>query len=157
MPASACRRRRLQPNLGKFIVTGGKDRATGRVHAEVTDYADATAARDYIEGLMTEDAFLYTDESPIYNGIRRNHRTIMHKAGEYVADEVHTQGIESFWGILKRAHKGTYHYLSGKHLQRYLDAFCWRHNVRHLGTLDQMRDVIRGMAGKMLPWRELTA
>ena len=52
---------------------GGKDREIGCVHAEVTEYADAASARDYIDGLMTAEAFLYTDESPIYNGIRRNH------------------------------------------------------------------------------------
>lgn len=74
---------------------------------------------------------------------------------EYVRGETHTQGIESFWSILKRAHKGTYHQLSPKHLQRYVDEFCWRHNARGLPVLERMREVVVGMAGRRLTWRQL--
>ena len=50
----------------------------------------------------------------------------------------HTNGIESFWSMLKRAHKGPYHKISAKHLQRYVNEFSGRHSVRELDTLDQM-------------------
>ena len=67
----------------------------------------------------------------------------------------HTNGIESFWSMLKRAHKGVYHHFSVKHLQRYVDEFAGRHGVRELDTLDQMGLVASLMAGKQLGYREL--
>ena len=74
----------------------------------------------------TEDA---ADGSSAYRG-RPNHESVAHSAGEYVrymADgaTVHTNGVESFWSMLKRAHKGTFHRLSAKHLQRVLPSFGW--------------------------------
>ncbi len=69
----------------------------------------------------------------------------------------HTNGIESFWSMLKRAHKGTYHKMSPKHLQRYVNEFAGRHGVREQDTLDQMAAIVRGMNGKRLQYRELVA
>ena len=69
----------------------------------------------------------------------------------------HTNGIESFWATLKRAHKGVYHKISPKHLQRYVDEFAGRHGVRERDTLDQMQSVVAGMVGKRLGYRELVA
>ena len=57
---------------------------------------------------------------------------------EYVNGQAHTNGIESFWAMLKRAHKGTFHKISAKHLQRYINEFAGRHNFRDLDTIDQM-------------------
>ena len=68
-----------------------------------------------------------------------------------------TNGIESFWSMLKRAHKGTFHKLSAKHMQRYVEEFCGRHNVRELDTADQMLLVARAMRGKRLRYRNLVA
>ena len=69
----------------------------------------------------------------------------------------HTNGIESFWATLKRAHKGVYHHFSVKHLQRYVDEFAGRHGVRELDTIDQMGVVASRMAGKRLSYMELVA
>ena len=64
-------------------------------------------------------AALYTDEARIYRSVPTPvHEAVNHGAGEYVRDDVHTNGIEPFWSILKRARKGTYHSLSPKHLDR---------------------------------------
>ena len=78
------------------------------------------------------------------------HESVRHSVGEYVRDMAHTNGIESFWSMLKRAHKGVYHKISAKHLQRYADEFSGRHGIRELGTLDQMQSVVAGMVGKRL-------
>ena len=70
---------------------------------------------------------------------------------------VHTNGIESFWSMLKRAHKGTFHKLSHKHLQRYVDEFAGRHGVRELDTIAQMESVVIGLVGKRLMYGNLIA
>ena len=70
---------------------------------------------------------------------------------------VHTNGIESLWAMLKRAHKGTYHKFSRKHLDRHVTEFAGRHNITKLDTADQMSSIIAFMEGKRLCWAELIA
>ena len=57
--------------------------------------------------------------------------------------------------MLKRAHKGTFHKLSPKHLQRYVDEFAAKNNIRDLGTLDQMLDTVARFTGHRLLYRDL--
>ena len=78
-------------------------------------------------------------------------------APEYVRGQAHTNGIESFWSMLKRAHKGTFHKLSAKHLHRYVSEFAGRHNIRSMGTLDQMRFVVLSMDGAQLRYKDLVS
>lgn len=82
-------------------------------------------------------ATVYTDGSTAYRS-RENDEAVRHSVGEYVRGEIHINGIESFWPMLKRAHKGMFHRLSPKHLQRYVDEFAGRHNIRDTDTIDQM-------------------
>ena len=79
------------------------------------------------------------------------------RVGEYVRGMAHTNGMESFWSMLKRAHAGTFHKLSPKHLDRYVREFAGKHNVRDKDTIDQMRHVVAGLVGKRLMYRELVA
>ena len=99
---------------------------------------------------------VYTDGSHAYDGLP-NRAAVRHSVGEYVRDVVHTNGVESFWSMLKRAHKGTFHRMSPKHLQRYVDEFAGRHNIRDFDTIDQMGWVARSMAGKRLMYGDLIA
>ena len=69
----------------------------------------------------------------------------------------HTNGIESFWSMLKWAHKGTFHKISPKHLQRYVSEFAGKHNIRESDTIDQMRDTVARLVGRNLLYRDLTA
>ena len=69
----------------------------------------------------------------------------------------HTNGMESFWSILKRGYVGTYHKVSPKHLDRYVRAFAAKHNVRGEDTIAQMQAVVAGMVGKRLMYCDLTA
>ena len=69
----------------------------------------------------------------------------------------HTNGVESFWSMLKRGYHGVYHHMSPKHLQRYVDEFAGRHNIREMDTIDQMRHVVAGLVGKRLLYRDLIA
>ena len=78
-----------------------------------------------------------------------------HGVGEYIKGKAHTNGVESFWSMLKRGHAGGYHKMSKKHLQRYIDEYVGRHNVRPLATIEQIEITFKGMNGKRLKYEEL--
>ena len=99
---------------------------------------------------------VYTDGEPAYWGLP-NHEAVRHSVGEYVRGMAHTNGMESFWSMLKRAHMGTFHKLSPKHLDRYVQEFAGKQNTRDLGTLAQMRDTVARLVGKNLLYRALIA
>ena len=141
--------------VGKAIVAGAKERSSRRVRAGVVPNIKKGTLHGFVGENIREDARIYTDDLGSYRNLPHDHETVAHSAREYVRDDVHTNGIESFWSMLKRAHKGTYHRMSKKHLQRYVDEFVGRHNVRDLDTVDQMRVVVAGMEGKRLRYRDL--
>lgn len=105
---------------------------------------------------MTLESMLYTDESNVYEGFP-NHEAVQHGVGEYVRDQAHTNGIESFWALLKRGYYGTYHKMSENHLARYIGEFAGRHNARAVDTLQQMALMAQGMLGKRISYQELIA
>ena len=70
---------------------------------------------------------------------------------------VHTNGMESFWSMLKRAYVGTYHKLSPKHLNRYVQEFAGKQNIREHDTFDQMGVMVHGMMRKRLTYKALIA
>ena len=111
------------------------------------------AKREALHGFVGEhaqaDAMKYTDELLAYQGLE-NHEAVKHSISEWVRDQAHTNGIESFWALLKRGYYGTFHHVSPKHLHRYVSEFAGRHNVRDKDTIDQMRDLVAGMTGKRL-------
>ena len=82
------------------------------------------------------------------------HEAVKHSISEYVNSMAHTNGIESFWALLKRGYHGTYHHMSEKHLNRYVNEFAGRHNNRNADTIDQMAAITRGMAGKQLRYKD---
>ena len=67
----------------------------------------------------------------------------------------HMNGIESLWSMLKRAYDGTLHWFSHKHIDRYVNEFAGRHNIRDMDTVDQMTHLAAGMVGKRLTFRAL--
>ena len=143
--------------VGKAIVAGARDRDTNRISAAIVPDITTRTLAAFVESRTKPDAQVYTDELASYRGMRRKHEAVRHSAGEYVRGDVHTQGIESFWSMLKRAHKGTYHKISPKHLQRYVDEFAGKHGIRDLDTIDQMAAVVAGMVGKRLMYRDLVS
>ncbi len=142
--------------VGKTAVVGLKDRKTNQVQAKVVERTNQETLQGFVNARKTQDAKVYTDEHGGYMGLD-NHEVVKHSVGEYVREQVHTNGIESFWSMLKRAHKGVYHKMSVKHLHRYVNEFAGRHNIREQGTLDQMVSVVAGMIGKRLMYKNLIA
>ncbi len=142
---------------GKAAVAGAKDRQSGKVKARVVRNADKRTLHGFVEGTTVRGAMLYTDEAPAYRGVRMQHEAVKHSAGEFVRGQAHTNGIESFWSMLKRGYVGTYHRMSVKHLHRYVGEFAGRHNIRDLGTEDQMGEIARGLMGKRLRYSDLVA
>ena len=96
------------------------------------------------------DAKVYTDDATSYASLPFDRETVKHSVGEYVKGMAHTNGIESFWSMLKRAHKGTFHKISPKHLDRYIQEFAGKHNLRESGTLAQMQATVAGLIGRNL-------
>ena len=86
-----------------------------------------------------------------------DHETMNHSAGEHVRGMAHTNGVESFWSMLKRGYQGTFHHFSEKHLDRYVGEFDGRHNDREADTIDMMGGMARGVAGKRLRYCDLVA
>ena len=144
--------------VGKAAIVGAKDRKTNKVKAKVVGTTDAKTLQAFVLAVALGGATVYTDDAGAYKGMKGvEHQSVKHSVGEYVSGMASTQGIESFWAMLKRAHKGTYHKMSAKHLQRYVNEFSGRHNVRGLDTADQMNRVAHGLAGKRLSYKDLTA
>ncbi|MDE0002608.1 MAG: transposase [Rhodospirillaceae bacterium] len=94
---------------------------------------------------------------PAYQGIPFDHETVRHSTSEYVRGEVHTNGIESHCSMMKRAHTGTFQKISPKHLDRYVQEFAGRHNMRDSDAIDIMGAIADGGVGKRLQYEDLIA
>ncbi len=143
---------------GKTAVVGVKDRITKQVHAQVTASTDAATLQSFIHSNVKEGATVYTDEHGGYRNLKGfEHESVNHSVGEYVRGRAHTQGIDSFWSMLKRAHKGTFHKISAKHLNRYVTEFSGHHNDREHDTLAIMGRITAGLSGNRLRYSDLIA
>ncbi len=137
--------------VGKAVVIGMKDRETNQVTAMSIKRTDAPTLQGFMLGQMEPGTKVYTDDHGGYHGLT-NHQTVKHSIGEYVDGMAHTNGIESFWSMLKRGYHGVYHKMSPEHLDRCVTEFSGRHNLRNEDTVAQMVTVFRGMVG----WRPST-
>ena len=144
-------------SVGKTAVVGVKDRATKQVRAQVVERTDAVTLQEFVVEHTASDATVYTDEATAYEGLPMPHDSVKHSVKEYVRGQVHTNGVESFWSMMKRGYIGIYHKMSPKHLNRYVTEFEGRHNDREHDTITQMGNLVEGMAGKRLTYDELTA
>ena len=138
-------------------VAGVKDRRTNRISAAVIPNIERETLHEFIMSRTAETAMVYTDDASSYRRLPRKHEAVKHSAGQYVVDQAHTNGIESFWAMLKRGYKGTYHWMSEKHLNRYVAEFAGRHNSRSADTEVQMGRIVRNMHRRHLSYRRLIA
>ena len=142
--------------VGKTAVAGARDRATNSVSAQTVPSTTKDTLQGFVASRAAPGATVYTDEAGAYRGMPFDHETVCHSVGEYVRDQAHVNGMESFWSMLERGYHGTYHHMSAKHLDRYVGEFSGRHNDRDADTIDQMAHMAQVMVGRRLRYKDLT-
>lgn len=143
--------------VGKSVVVGIRDEH-GEVRAQHVPDAKSASIVGFVRENAPADATVVTDDLRMYRRLAwegYKHIALNHKVGEFIRDMAHTNGIESFWALLKRGHYGVYHYMSAKHLHRYVKEFSFRHNTAQLGTMPFINMTIDRMAQKRLTYGRL--
>lgn len=139
----------------KSIVAGAVERG-GDAVLNVIAHADRKALHKFIHDHTAPDN-VYTDDWPAYQGIKNevvNHETVNHSADEWVRGDIHTNSVENIWSLLKRSIIGSYHQVSAKHLDAYLDELEWRFNNRENPYL--FRDtLLKLIKAENLPYQRL--
>ncbi len=116
----------------KAPIIGIIERDTKKIKASHVQNTKAMTLKGYIydnvafgSSIMTDDNMVYRKINPCYN-----HKSVSHSMKEYVNGTCHTNNIENFWSLFKRGYIGIYHYMSKKHLQKYVNEYVFRYNNR---------------------------
>ncbi|HTB63140.1 MAG TPA: IS1595 family transposase [Opitutales bacterium] len=151
---------------GKAVVFGATNR-DGEHRAKVVNSSDSLDTYGALHSTVAKGAMLITDSDQTFNSMNEyGHEVINHSAKQYVRGDVHTNTIESFWAVMKRAQMGTFHHMSRKHLPRYVDEFVFKANTKSLPAFDKngngssvatVREFMTGAEGKRLTYEALTA
>lgn len=143
--------------IGKSIVHGMIERG-GEARCSVVKDTEAGTVQVAVRRNVAKGSTVFSDEMPSYNGLDAGymHEVINH-AREYVRGRVHTNTMENFWSLLKRALGGTYVAVAPFHLTRYLDEQTFRFNKRKGSDGSRFYEVLLNVVGKRLTWRNLTA
>ncbi len=142
---------------GKQVVFGLHQR-DGATRAFPIDGTDRVKLQSAIVENVKRGTTVYSDSHSGYDGLKGyNHFSVAHSVGEYVRDQVHTNGVESFWSLLKRGYVGIYHHMSVEHLHRYVNEFSCRHTARQSDMIVCIERTIDGMIGRRLSYKELTS
>ena len=142
--------------VGKTVVVGGRYR-DGLVLMDVVDSRDSATLHGWIRDNVDDESIVYTDEWKAYNGMpkAKQHDTVIHSQGHYVDGDVHTNGIESVWAVLKRESIGTFHKMTPEHLQRYLNELAWKQSNLKKSPRYRMEYLALRMVGRTLPYQTL--
>ncbi|MGD1063234.1 MAG: IS1595 family transposase [Terracidiphilus sp.] len=157
------RRIELNKHQGKVVVMGMLDRELRQVRAQVIPDVKRTTVQAAILNQIGHGSTIYTDNSVSYDFLKKTdfvHETVNHMT-EYVRGQVHTNGIENFWSLLKRGLRGTYVAVEPFHLSRYTDEQVFRYNNRAtkdnpLTDADRFMLAASQISGKRLTYAELT-
>ena len=127
---------------GKTNVIGTIERGGKLKDSKASNRKTRTLQR-IINSSISEGAVVMTDEWIGYHKLsqRFSHSTVNHGSGNYVVGNVHTNTIEGFWSLFKRGIVGQYRQISDKHINKYLDEFCFRYNNRN--SSEVFNDMIR--------------
>lgn len=141
----------MQGGAGKSVVLGMLER-DGELRTGLTPSLSARNVQTAIRENVKAGTLILTDEHASFCGLGRDyiHHTVNHSAGEYVRKfYIHTNGIESVWALFKRQIIGTHHYLSRKHLARYLDEMTWRFNQRAMEEGERVNALLDRVNGRL--------
>ena len=133
----ACKKKGRLP--AKSVVIGAVQREDRKVIAAHVPNTKAMTLKSYIYDNVKMGSQVMTDDNLGYRHLRwgYQHNAVKHSLGEYVKNDVHTNSIESFWAVFKRGYIGIYHYMSKKHLHRFLDEYTFRYNHRNSDKVEQ--------------------
>jgi hypothetical protein len=143
--------------VDKAIVQGVVQRG-GEMRAEVVDETTSLRLQGNVRRWVAEGSAVYSDEAAAYLGLSTwfAHKSVNH-AREYVSGDVHTNTVENFWSLLKRALKGTQVHVDEDHLHRYVTERAFAYNNRTVSDLERMRLAMAGTADRRLTWKALVA
>lgn len=152
-----------QPNyVGKTAVFGVLDRDLRQIRAKVVPNTKRETLQNAILDEVQRGSRIYTDDAVGYNHLAKEfvHEVVNH-AREYVNGQVHTQGLDNFWSLLKRTLRGTYVAVEPFHLDHYLTEQVFRYNNRAtkdnpLNDSDRFAFLMSQVAGKRLTYAQLT-
>ena len=117
----------------KQWVAGAVERG-GRIRLERIPNIKKPTIHDFVRRTISDEAeAIYTDELASHIGVEtpaRRHETVNHSADEWVVGDVHTNSVEGVWSLFKRSIVGSFHKMSVKHMDRYLEELEWRFNNR---------------------------
>ena len=154
--------RRHQYRNDKQPIMGIVQRGIAENHSKVVAFPIPNRGKAVVSEVVHEyianDARIVTDEWSSYRQLKKthNHAIVIHSRGEYVRGDVHTNSIEGFWSLFQRCVIGQHHFVSIKHLQRYLNQSAFSYNNRKVGNLFGV--VIARLAiGVALPYAKLTS
>jgi len=150
-------RLKAEPIMGKAVVMGLLDRHNGEIRAFVVPSAHKRHLVGKIYENVEPGALILSDENQTYNMLYRHyaHEVINH-AECYAKGHVHTNGLENFWSLTKRAIKGTYVAVEPFHLFRYMDEQTFRFNNRKTDDAERFHKAVRGCNRKRLTYNSLT-
>lgn len=140
-----------QGGANKSVVLGMSQRE-GELRAVVVSDLKARTVQDVIRQNVKPGSTLMTDEHVSFVGLGRDytHHRVNHSKGEYVRHyTIHSNGIESVWALLKRQIIGIHHFVSPKHLSRYVDEMSWRFNRRDMDEGDRVNDMLACVDGRL--------
>lgn len=143
---------------GKHAVAGVRQRE-GKVKTAKMEAVNMEQLHGFVGQRVVEGATLYTDELLGYNGLedRYLHERVNHSVGEYVRGKAHTNGMESYWALLKRGYNGVFHHFTWKHLHRYLAEFETRWNMGKIDGDGRLDSVLKAISGHRLTYERLIA
>jgi transposase-like protein len=148
--------------VGKTVVQGFLDRELRQVRAKVVPNVKRETLQNEVLREVKHGSKVYTDEAVAYDNLHSRfvHEVVNHTE-EYVRGQVHTNGIENFWSLLKRTLRGTYVAVEPFHLDRYTDEQAFRFNNRStrdnpLNDSDRFVFALSQIVGKRLTYSELT-
>jgi transposase-like protein len=145
--------------MGKTAVFGMLERG-GELRAMKVDKVNGKTVKKIIGEQVALGTSIMSDEFTGYRGLegKFHHRTVRHGIGEYVRDYfIHVNGIEGAWSHFKRQVFGIHHWVSAKHIDRYLDEFTWRYNRREIADGTRVNAMLVSASGKRLTYQALIA